>query len=121
VAAGTASKKRSRRFVTWITGVIIFIAAIPAALSSSSLSTFTIFNKSIFDGTDYLVSNLLLPFGSLLIALFIVHKMDEVIVKEEFHLSSTVSPTLYRVWYVLMKWVVPITIIVVFFNTLGLI
>jgi len=121
VAAGTASKKRSRRFVTWITGVIIFIAAIPAALSSSSLSTFTIFNKSIFDGTDYLVSNLLLPFGSLLIALFIVHKMDEVIVKEEFHLSSTVSPTLYRVWYVLMKWVVPITIIVVFFNTLGFI
>lgn len=121
VAAGTANRKRSRRLVTWITGVIIFIAAIPAALSSSSLSTFKIFNKSIFDGTDYLVSNMLLPFGSLLIAVFIVHKMDQVIVKEEFHLSSTVTPTLFSVWYFLMKWVVPITILVVFLNTLGII
>ena len=121
VAAGTENRKRSRRLVTWLTGLVIFIAAIPAALSSSSLSTFTIFNKSIFDGTDYLVSNMLLPFGSLLIAIFIVHKMDQVIVKEEFHLSSTVSPTLYKVWRFLMKWVVPITIIVVIVNTLGFI
>lgn len=121
VAAGTENKKRTRRFVTWLTGLVVFIAAIPAALSSSSLSTLTIFDKSIFDGTDYLVSNMMLPFGSLLIALFIVHKMDQVIVKEEFHLSSTVSPMLYKVWHILMKWIVPATIIVVFLNTLGFI
>lgn len=120
VAAGTENRKRSRKFITWLTGSIIFIAAIPAALSSSSLSEITIFDKSIFDGTDYLVSNMLLPFGSLLIALFIVHKMDQIIVKEEFHLSSSVSPTIYKVWHILMKWVVPITIIVVFLNMLGL-
>lgn len=119
VAAITENGKRSRRFVTWMIGLVIFIAAIPAALSSSSLATFKFFGKSIFDGTDYLVSNMLLPFGSLLIAIFIIWKMDKTIVKEEFHLSSTVSPTLYTVWRVLMKWVVPATIIVVFLNTLG--
>lgn len=121
VAAITESGKRSRKFVTWATGLVVFIAAIPAALSSSSLSTFKIFNKNIFDGTDYLVSNLLLPFGSFLIALFIIHKMDKVLVKEEFHLSSNVSPTLYIVWRNLMKWIVPTTILVVFLNTLGFI
>lgn len=121
VAAITESGKRSRKFVTWVTGLVVFIAAIPAALSSSSLSTFKIFNKNIFDGTDYLVSNLLLPFGSFLIALFIIHKMDKVLVKEEFHLSSNVSPTLYIVWRNLMKWIVPTTILVVFLNTLGFI
>ena len=121
VAAITENGKRSRKFVTWGTGLVVFIAAIPAALSSSSLATFTIFNKNIFDGTDYLVSNLLLPFGSFLIALFIIHKMDQVLVKEEFHLSSTVSPTLYTVWRNLMKWIVPTTILVVFLNTLGFI
>lgn len=119
VAAITESGKRSRRFVTWMVGLVIFIAAIPAALSSSSLGTIKVFNKSIFDATDYLVSNMLLPFGSLLIAIFIIWKMDKVIVKEEFHLSGTVSPTMYTVWRVLMKWVVPITIIIVFLNTLG--
>lgn len=119
VAAITENGKRSRRFVTWATGLVIFIAAIPAALSSSSLATFKVFDKSIFDGTDYLVSNMLLPFGSLLIALFIIWRMDEVIVKEEFHLSSAVSSTLYTIWRVLMKWIVPTTIVIVFLNTLG--
>ena len=121
VAAFTANGKRSRKLVAWLTGLVIFIAAIPAALSSSSLRSFTIFDKSIFDGTDYLVSNLLLPFGNFLIALFIVHKMNKMIVEEEFYLGGTVSPVLFSVWRILMKWVVPPTIIIVFLNTLGVI
>ncbi|MCZ2260206.1 sodium-dependent transporter [Sporosarcina sp. G11-34] len=121
VAAITASGKRSRKFAAWLTGLVIFFAAIPAALSSSSLSGFTIFDKSIFDGTDYLVSNLMLPFGNLLIAIFIVHKMDQVLIKEEFYLSSKVSPVLFSTWSILMKWIVPATIIIVFLNTLGII
>src|SRR5690606_14865863 len=43
VAAFTANGKRSRKPVTWIAGLVIIIAAIPAALSSSSLAEFTIF------------------------------------------------------------------------------
>lgn len=121
VAAFTANGKRSRKQVTWLAGVVIFIAAIPAALSSSSLADFTIFGKSVFDATDYLVSNLMLPFGSLLIALFIIHRMDKVLVKEEFLLNGTIAPGFYSGWRLLMTWVVPATIVVVFLNTLGLI
>lgn len=121
VAAVTENGKRSRKSVTWMAGLIIFIAAIPSALSSSSLSSFTIFGKSIFDGTDYLVSNILLPIGSLLIALFIIHKMDERLVKEEFYLNNSASALLYVIWRALMKWVVPLTIIIVFLNMLGFI
>jgi len=121
VAAVTANGKRSRKAAAWLTGMVVFVAAIPAALSSSSLSSFTIFGKSIFDGTDYLVSNLLLPFGCFLIAVFIVHKMDQVIVKEEFHLGGTVSSTMFSIWHILMKWIAPITIALVFLNTLGII
>lgn len=121
VAAVTASGKRSRKSVAWLTGLVVFVAAIPAALSSSSLSTLKIFDKSIFDVTDYLVSNMLIPFGCFLIAIFIVHRMDRVIVKEEFHLGGSVSPTLFSLWHILMKWVVPLTIAIVFMNTLGFI
>jgi NSS family neurotransmitter:Na+ symporter len=120
VAAFTANGKRSRKAVTWITGLVVFIAAIPAALSSSSLADFTIFGKSVFDATDYLVSNLMLPFGCLLIALFIIHKMDKALVRKEFLLSSHAAPRLYSGWRLLMTWVVPVTIVVVFINTLGL-
>ena len=121
VAAFTSNGKRSRKPVTWIAGLVITLAAIPAALSSSSLAEFTIFGKSVFDATDYLVSNIMLPFGSLLIALFIIHRMDKALVKEEFQLNGSRSGVLYSSWRVLMTWVVPITIVVVFLNTLGLI
>src|SRR5699024_4496987 len=114
VAAFTANGKFNRKTVTWSLGVILFIVAIPSALSSSSLASIEIFNKSIFDATDYLVSNILLPFGSLLIAIFIIHKADKVLVKEEFHLGEVGSKNFYSFWRGLMTWIVPLTIIIAF-------
>lgn len=120
VAALTANGKRTRVAVAWITGLIVFVAAIPSALSSSLLSSFTINELSIFDSTDYLVSNIMLPLGNLLIAIFIIHKMDRVLVKEEFNLSTKDSPGLFRVWIALMTIVVPLTIVAVFVSNLGI-
>lgn len=116
ISAFTASGKRSRKKVAWTSGLIVFIAGIPAALSFSVLGEFQLFGKTVFDVTDFLVSNLLLPIGCLLIALFIVHKMDKQLVREEFLLASQMNESLYRTWYGLMKWLVPISIIVVFLN-----
>lgn len=121
VSAFTANAKRSRGKVTWISGLIIFLAAIPAALSSSSLSELMIFGKTIFDATDFLVSNIMLPFGSLLISFFIIYRADKSLVKNEFELNSTAASRLYPAWRFLMICVAPITIIIVFLNTLGLI
>lgn len=121
VAAFTASGKYSRAAVSIILGVVLFIVAIPAALSSSLLADFTIFGLSAFDATDYLVSNILLPLGSLLIALFIIHKMDKTIVKDEFMVGNNVSPALYTMWRLLMTIVIPLVIIFVYFNSLGII
>lgn len=116
VAAASENKKYTRRASTWVIGAVVFVAAIPAALSSSSLASFTIFNKSIFDSTDYLVSNILLPIGCLSIAIFIVHKMNKQIVREQFYLSNTLSPVFYKTWRFLMTWVVPATIIIVLYD-----
>ena len=121
VSAFIENGKRSRKRVSWISGLVVFAAGIPAALSFSLLGDLTIFGKNIFDATDFLVSNILLPLGSLLIALFISFKMNKQIVKEEFNLANTLSPALYTSWSFLMKVVVPITIIVVFLSTVGFI
>ena len=121
VAAMTEGGKRSRKAVTWLIGAVVFVAAIPSAMSSSMLSEVMIFDKSIFDATDYLVSNILLPAGALLIALFIVRKMDQVLVRDEFTQFNTQSKGFYPLWHFLMKWIVPLTIIVVFLNMLGIV
>lgn len=119
VAAITANGKLTRKQAAWIIGIVVFIAAIPSALTESVLADVSIFGKTIFDATDYLVSNILLPLGGLLIALFIIHRADRVFVKEEFMLASTAGESLYKVWRILMTWLVPIVIIVVFLDTLG--
>jgi len=121
VAAFTSNGKRSRKSVTIVLGIILFIAAIPAALSESMLADVMVFGKNIFDATDFLVSNILLPLGSVLIALFIIHKMDKSLVKEEYHLGGNNQRSFYPIWRFLMTFIVPITIIVVFLNTLGII
>lgn len=120
VAAITANGKLTRKQAAWFIGGVVFIAAIPSALTESVLSNVSIFGLSIFDATDYLVSNILLPLGGLLIALFIIHRADKSLVKEEFQLAGSGNETLYKGWRVLMTWVVPIVIIVVFLDTLGL-
>src|SRR5699024_2613298 len=120
VAAFTANGRWTRKQVTWVVGLILFFVAFPSALSSSTLAGVDIFGKSIFDATDYLVSNIMLPLGSLLIALFIIHKADKALVKEEFHLGGAGALANYKVWRMLMTWVVPIMIIFVYLNTIGI-
>ncbi|KKB36451.1 sodium-dependent transporter [Bacillus thermotolerans] len=120
IVAAFLKNHSSRRKLAIITGVVVFFAGIPAALSSSLLADVQLFGKTVFDATDFLVSNILLPAGNLLIALFIAWEMDKYLVKNEFMLSHSMPNSLYSVWRFLMKWIVPITIAVVFINTLGL-
>ncbi|WP_449354321.1 sodium-dependent transporter [Virgibacillus natechei] len=117
-SAFTEGKQRSRRKVAAVAGLIVFIAGIPSALSSNILADFAIFGLTVFDATDYLVSNILLPGGCLLIALFIGFRMDKTLIKEEFAYSNNLSPGLYQVWFQIMRWLVPVTIIIVFLGSM---
>ncbi|MBK3495182.1 sodium-dependent transporter [Viridibacillus sp. YIM B01967] len=113
VAALVEKWPNARRNIAFALGGVVFIASIPAALSSSSLSDFAIFGKSIFDATDYLVSNIMLPLGNLLIAIFIMHKVKKSLVRDEFMQGSHISPVFFKTWKLLMTCVVPIVITVV--------
>lgn len=117
VAAVEAKIPNARRKITIFLGFIVLIASIPASLSSSTLSDVMIFGKTIFDATDYLVSNIMLPLGNLLIAIFIVHKIDKRLVEQEFFSGSRISHAYYKVWRALMVWVVPIVIAIVLIYT----
>lgn len=122
IVASITNKEKyanKRSTVTWLIGLLVLIAAIPAALSSSRLEHISIFGMSFFDATDYLVSNILLPIGCLLIALFIGWRMKESIVKEEFLIGSAPAAGIYKVWRFIMRWIVPITIVIVMMNIIG--
>ncbi|RKQ31359.1 sodium-dependent transporter [Oceanobacillus halophilus] len=120
-AAFSNKHNRSRKKVATITGILVFIAGIPAALSSSTLANFKIFDKTVFDATDFLVSNIMLPAGCLFIALFIGFKMDRQLVKQEFTAGNNLGNSLFTTWFQIIRWLVPVTIVIVFLTTLGII
>ena len=60
-----------RRPAVVLVGSVAFLIGIPAALSFGLLSDMTVNGLRLFDAMDYTVSNLLLPLGGILIALFV--------------------------------------------------
>ena len=74
----------------------------------------------MFDLTDFLVSNIMLPLGNLFIAFFIIYRMSQAIVKQEFFQANTLSQFYFTAWKFLMRWIVPILIILVFLSTSGI-
>ncbi|TKD70020.1 sodium-dependent transporter [Pseudalkalibacillus hwajinpoensis] len=109
-----------RKKWAWIIGLAIFIAGIPSALSYGVLSEVTLFDKTIFDLADYAVSNVLLPIGALLIALFVPRKMKKSALYEELKRGSSLKKGLFEAWYFLIRFVAPLLILFVMLDVLGI-
>ncbi len=109
-----------RKKWAWIIGLAIFIAGIPSALSYGLLSDVTLFDKTIFDLADYAVSNVLLPIGALLIALFVPRKMKKSALYEELKRGSSLKKGLFETWYFLIRFVAPLLILFVMLDVLGI-
>lgn len=120
VAAITKGNTKRRKRVTWIAGLLIFIVGIPAALSFGILSDFTLFGKNMFDLSDFLVSNILMPLGALLIAIFVGFKLPKKTLLTEITSGSTIGRRIFAVWFLIIKYVAPIAIIIVFLDVLGI-
>src|SRR5690625_4200069 len=119
VAAVTQGKNETRKKTTWIVGILIFLAGIPSALSFGLLSDFTIFDKTMFDLSDYLVSNILMPIGALFISIFVAFKIPKQVLLAEISSSSKYGKKLFALWFLLIKYVAPIAIIIVFLDVIG--
>lgn len=61
----------ARQKATYSTFVAVFMMSIPAALSFGPLANYKIFGKNPFDLMDYAASNIMMPAGGLLAALFV--------------------------------------------------
>ncbi|GAA5784831.1 sodium-dependent transporter [Chitiniphilus shinanonensis] len=63
--------RMKRHPATLLTAVASFVVGIPAALSFGPMAHVTLFGKSPFDLMDYVASNIMMPAGGLLAALFV--------------------------------------------------
>ncbi|GAF18152.1 LOW QUALITY PROTEIN: sodium-dependent transporter [Bacillus sp. JCM 19046] len=119
VASQTKGDVTKRKKASWTIGLLIFIVGVPSGLSFGIWSDFTIFGLGIFDAVDYLVSNILLPVGALLIALFISLRMPRERLVAEFTAGNNSGKKLFVAWLLFIKYVVPLAIVVVFLDVIG--
>ncbi|BAQ11394.1 sodium-dependent transporter [Bacillus sp. OxB-1] len=119
VAVLAKGDEAKRKKYAWLIGLAIFVVGIPSALSFGLLSDISIFGTSIFDAFDFLVSNMLMPLGALLIAIFIPLKIPKEKLFNELKSGSNISAKLFTIWFLLIRYVAPIAIVIVFMDVLG--
>ncbi|PAK34918.1 hypothetical protein CHH87_19750, partial [Bacillus licheniformis] len=110
---------KKRQAFAWAGGIAIFLFGIPSALSYGVLQDVSIFNLSIFDAADYLVSNILMPLGALLIAVFVPLKISKDELFAELKEGSKISRKWFAAWLLLIRYAAPIVIFVVFLDAIG--
>lgn len=115
VANATKGDNFKRKKAAIVIAAGLFIVGIPSALSFGMFSDVKFFAGTFFDNMDYLVSNILLPIGALLFSLFTGYVLDERISQEEL-VMQPMHMKLFKVWMFLLKFVIPIVIILVFLS-----
>lgn len=119
VSVITKKDIKGRKKWSWIIGIAIFIFGIPSALSYGALGDVTLLGKTFFDLMDYTVSNILMPLGALLIAIFVPLKVKKSVLYEELKQGSGLKRGLFEAWYFLIRFVAPVLIFVVMLDVLG--
>ncbi|AWW34333.1 sodium-dependent transporter [Mannheimia varigena] len=104
----------SRKKAIFITLATIFILGnIPSALSDNVLKNVQIMGKSIFDAFDYISGNILFILTALGSAIFVGF-----VLKDEAKEELGTGKTLTNIWFNYVRFVIPVIILVIFFNSL---
>ncbi|MFF0827020.1 sodium-dependent transporter [Brevibacillus sp. NPDC003359] len=120
VASLAKGDEVKRKRLAWVIGLLIFIVGVPSALSFGVWSEVTLFGKSIFDAMDFLVSNILMPLGAMLISIFVPLKMKRETLINELGAHTSLGKRLFIIWLLMIKYVAPIAILAVFLQMLGI-
>ena len=110
----------SREKATITNTMIALLFGSLCALSFNVLGDFRIFGMTLFEFFDYISSNILLPLGGLLLALFVGWIVDRKIVDEQLTDFGERRITLKYPIYFCIRFVAPVCILLIFLFGLGL-
>ena len=104
-------------FVTWLFGLMT-VFSFNLWADFKPLSGFAVFRDStVFDLLDYLTANIMLPLGGLLIAVFAAWKMSRASSVDELGMGDRFC---YPLWRLLVRYITPIAVIIVFLKAIGI-
>lgn len=125
VAFLTGEKNFTRKKAVIVNMVILIILGSLASLSAdnaSLLGGIKVFGRRFFDLFDYVSSNILLPLLGLLICGLMGYKTKKQdIVNELSNEGNLKNIKLINMYYIIIKYIAPLLLLVIFLNSLGII
>lgn len=111
----------TRKKAVAICGSIFYIFGIVALLSMSSSykESLTFFGKNAFDWMDFLTSSISMPIAAIITCIFLGFFVDKEKIKNKF--TQHVPVAIFNIWYVLVKYIVPLAVTILLLNKLGII
>ncbi|MFD2637373.1 sodium-dependent transporter [Piscibacillus salipiscarius] len=98
----------SRKAATYLCTTIIFVIGIASSLGFGIWSGVTIGDQNILGMVDFFTANFVLPFGAVLMAIFVGWYLDREQAKRN---SEIENPVMFNIWYGIVKYLVPIVMI----------
>jgi NSS family neurotransmitter:Na+ symporter len=123
VAYWSEERKLSRKTAVILNALFIAVIGVLATLSvdkASLLGGITFFGRGFFDIFDYLSSNIILPVGGLLIALFIGYRVKKEELKAELSNDGVLKiDGIIDLYYFVIRYITPALLVIVFLNSIG--
>ncbi len=113
-------KKISRKKSTLLSSAISIMGGVLCALSFGPLSELKIAGMTIFSLFDYLASNVCLPIGGFICALFVGWFVDKRLFNNQFTDFGSYRFPLLKPLRFSLKYICPVAIFLIFLNSLGL-
>ncbi|MCT8137181.1 sodium-dependent transporter [Anaerobacillus sp. CMMVII] len=108
----------SRKKASIIVGSIIFLMGVPSSLGQGIWSNIRFFDNDILDSMDFIASNILLPLGGLIIALFMGWGWKK---SDALEASDFGDSALGHAWIFTLRFIAPIAIFIIFLASTGII
>lgn len=111
----------TRKKAVIICGSIFYVLGIVALLSMSNAfkDSLSFYGKNAFDWMDFITSSISMPVAAIITCIFLGFFVEKQKIKDKF--IQHVSVTIFNIWYVLVKYIVPVAIIILLLNKLGII
>lgn len=101
---------------------IIFVIGLLTVHKTSLFGNVILFGKNLFDLFDYISSNIAMPIGGLLMAIFVGYIISKESVKKELSNNNTLNNnSTINLFLFILKYITPLLLIIVFLNSLGII
>ncbi len=115
--AWAVEKGHSRLVATTAVCGFSWLLGLGTVVSFNVASDFTLFGKTFFDSLDFLTSNIMLPLGGILIAVFVGWFVRKETIAHEARVQS---PLLFNLWIFMLKFVSPLAVGYIFIKGLGI-